>query len=192
MRLKLNRIAVFCGSSFGNDEIYNKKASELGLEMARRGLSLVYGGGNKGLMGKIAHTVYENGEEVIGVLPEALNIPAVLKDSVHTKLIVVKDMHERKSTMYKLSDGFVAMPGGIGTLEEIAEIYTWRQLSFHSSNIALYNVDGFWNPLVEQLRQMCQKGFMAKEVLDTLIIEDNASILLDRLEEKAKELPRKV
>lgn len=188
----MDRIAVFCGSSLGDAEIYNKKAIELGLEMARRGISLVYGGGNKGLMGKIAHTVYENGQDVIGVLPEALNIPSVLKDSVHTQLLVVKDMHERKSTMYKLSDGFVAMPGGIGTLEEIAEIYTWRQLAFHKNNIALYNVEGFWDPFVEQLRQMCTKGFMTKEVFDSLIIEEDASILLDRLAEKAKELPCKV
>lgn len=188
----MNRIAVFCGSSFGDEEIYVKKATELGLEMARRNISLVYGGGNKGLMGKIAHTVYENGQEVIGVLPEALNIPAVLKDSVHTELYVVSNMHERKKKMYELSEGFVAMPGGIGTLEEIAEIYTWRQLSFHHNNIALYNIAGFWNPLIEQLEAMCDKGFMAKAVLDSLIIEDDPEILLDRLEKEAKELPRKV
>ena len=188
----MNRVAVFCGSSYGNNPLYRKEAINMGKEMARRGISLVYGGGNKGLMGVIAHTIFEEGGEVIGVLPEAMNIQSVLNDSVQTKLIIVKDMHERKRTMYNLSDGFIAMPGGIGTFEEILEIFTWKQLKIHNHNIALYNPLGFWDNLILELEHAKKEGFITKEVLDTLIVEKEPSVLLDKLEMKTKDLPSKL
>ncbi len=188
----MNKVGVFCGSSFGTNPFYKEKAIELGQEIAKRGFSLVYGGGNKGLMGAIAHAVYECGGEVIGVLPKAMATDAVLNGSVHTRLIIVDDMHERKKTMYELSDGFIAMPGGIGTFEEVLEIFTWRQLGIHKHNIALYNPLGFWNYMTLQLQKAKDEGFITKEVLDTLIIEIDATSILDRLEEMPKELPSKI
>ncbi len=188
----MKRIAVFCGSSLGSNPIYKEKAYELGREMAKRNIGLVYGGGNKGLMGIIAHAVYENGGEVIGVLPKAMNVSQVVDNAVHTRLIIVEDMHERKSTMYSLSEGFVAMPGGIGTLEELFEIYTWRQLAIHNHNIALYNINGFWDLLEKQLKKTKDEGFLSQEVLDTLIVEEDPKTLLDKLEMETKDLPNKL
>ncbi len=119
----IRNIAVFCGSSSGAREEYRESALELGAAIAGKGFGLVYGGGGKGLMGVVARAVRENGGRVIGVLPKAMDVPSVRKDSVETELMIVNGMHERKETMYSLADAFIAMPGGIGTLEEIAEIY---------------------------------------------------------------------
>lgn len=188
----INRIAVFCGSSSGNNPIYKERASLLGKEIAAKGIGVVYGGGNKGLMGEIAHSVYNAGSEVIGVLPESMNIPSVTDNAVHTELIIVKNMHERKQKMYSLSDGFIAMPGGIGTIEELSEIYTWRQLGYHKCNIALYNINGFWDLFIKQLEHATSEGFISKEVLDTLIVESNPTLLLEKLEKKPEELPSKI
>lgn len=188
----MERVAVFCGSSLGNNPTYKEKAIELGLELSRRKIGVVYGGGNKGLMGIIAHTVFENGGEVIGVLPKNMNIPSVTKDAVQTKLIITENIHERKKTMYSLSDGFIAMPGGIGTFEEILEIFTWKQLKLHESNVSLYNPLGFWDNLLKELKVAVKEGFLNQAVLDTLIVEEDPSILLDKLSIKTKELPSKL
>ena len=178
---RLERIAVFCGSSFGSNEEYKENAIRLGKEMAKRSIALVYGGGAKGLMGVIAETVHENGGYVIGVLPESMDRPSVRLKKVEDELIIVPDMHERKRTMYSLSDAFIALPGGIGTMEELMEIYTWRQLGIHECNIGLLNVKGYWNPLLDMLDKAVSEGFLSKEVKDILIVESEAGKLPAKL-----------
>ena len=185
-------VAVFCGSTMGKREIYRRKTIELGEEMARRNVSLVYGGGNRGLMGVLAHTVYSKGGSVTGVLPRAMNIASVIDGAVSTKTIIVEDMHERKNTMYSLSDGIIALPGGIGTMEELCEIYTWRQLGYSRVNIALFNIDGYYTPFLQQLDKAVEEGFLAQEVRDILIVSDDPGFILEHLEKDRKELPSKL
>ncbi|MBO5770806.1 MAG: TIGR00730 family Rossman fold protein [Spirochaetales bacterium] len=188
----LKRVAVFCGSSLGTDEQFTTDAKKLGIEMAKRGIGLVYGGGNKGIMGILAHAVYDNGGEVIGVLPEAMNVPQVTDNSAHTELRIVKDMHERKNTMYSLSDGFIALPGGIGTIEEITEIYTWRQFGYHDKNIALLNSNGFWNSFIAQMDNCVDLGFLSPEARNILKSSDVVDEILDLLAMEPEELPSKL
>ena len=189
---KLRRIAVFCGSSLGADEKFIDAAKSLGIEMAKRGIGLVYGGGNKGIMGIVVHSVFDNGGEVIGVLPEAMNVPQVTDNSAHSKLIIVKNMHERKELMYSLSVGFIALPGGIGTIEEITEIYTWRQLGYHKKNIGLLNAAGFWDSFLSQMDRCVEMGFLSKEARAILLESSDPNSILDMLEEDSEELPSKL
>lgn len=189
---KIEAIAVFCGSSYGKDESYRKKAEELGKALALQGITLVYGGGNRGIMGTIAHSVHENGGKVIGVLPEAMIKDSVTKGAVQDELYVEKDMHTRKARMYSLSQGFIAMPGGIGTMEEILEIFTWRQLGYTKANVGLYNVGGYWDSFLDMLDKAVTEGFLSPEVRNALIVEDNPEILLGRMEKEETSLPDKL
>ena len=189
---KIEAIAVFCGSCHGKDEIYRKKAEELGKALALQGITLVYGGGNRGIMGTIAHSVHENGGKVIGVLPKAMVKDSVTKGAVQDELIVEKDMHKRKARMYSLSQGFIAMPGGIGTMEEILEIFTWRQLGYTKANVGLYNVGGYWDSFLDMLDKAVTEGFLSPEVRNALIVEDNPEILLGRMEKEETSLPDKL
>lgn len=174
-------IAVFSGSSFGRSHAYKDAAATLGREMARRGITLIYGGGYCGLMGACAEAVHDNGGKVIGVLPKAMDVESVRKKRVETELLIVPDMHERKQTMYSLSQGFIALPGGIGTMEELAEIYTWRQLGIHSWNIGLLNINRYWDPFIAMLDRCVSEGFLAKEARDILIVEESPELLLNRI-----------
>ena len=189
---KIEAIAVFCGSCHGKDEIYRKKAEELGKALALHGITLVYGGGNRGIMGTIAHSVHENGGKVIGVLPKAMAKDSVTKGAVQDELYVEKDMHMRKARMYSLSQGFIAMPGGIGTMEEILEIFTWRQLGYTKANVGLYNVGGYWDSFLDMLDKAVTEGFLSPEVRNALIVEDNPEILLGRMEKEETSLPDKL
>ena len=189
---KIEAIAVFCGSSYGKDESYRKKAEELGKALALHGITLVYGGGNRGIMGTIAHSVHENGGKVIGVLPKAMVKDSVTKGAVQDELIVEKDMHKRKARMYSLSQGFIAMPGGIGTMEEILEIFTWRQLGYTKANVGLYNVGGYWDSFLDMLDKAVTEGFLSPEVRNALIVEDNPEVLLERMEKEETSLPDKL
>lgn len=189
---KLKSIAVFCGSTFGKNPEYKRSAELLADEISKRDITLVYGGGNRGLMGVLAHRVEDNGGKVIGVLPSSLNVPSVTDNSPASEVIITKDMHERKSKMYSLSDGFIAMPGGIGTVEEIMEIYTWRQLKYTSKNIAFYNPGGYWNHILSFLDSAVEEGFLNEKVRNLLIVEDNPAILLERLETENREIPSKI
>ena len=189
---KLRRLAVFCGSSCGRDAAYTESAEALGKAMAERDITLVYGGGGKGLMGCIAKSVRENGGNVLGILPEAMNVPEVRKNAMETELIIVSGMHERKKAMYDAADGFIAMPGGIGTLEEISEIYTWRQLGYHKKNVALLNTSGYWNSLLSFLDRGTEDGFISQPVRNLLIVEDSSERLLDRLEKESAAIPPKL
>lgn len=185
-------VAVFAGSSAGKDEAFTKAAVSLGSAMAERGLSLVYGGGYRGLMGILAESVREGGGYVIGILPEAMDNDRVRLKPVESELRVVPDMHERKSLMYSLSDAFIAIPGGIGTLEELSEIFTWKQLGKHDKNIGLLDVNGFWDPLLHMLDLMRDQGFLSPAVRDALIIEEDAGRLLDRISAEEHPLPSKI
>ena len=189
---KIEAIAVFCGSSYGKDESYRKKAEELGKALALHGITLVYGGGNRGIMGTIAHSVHENGGKVIGVIPEAMVKDSVTKGAVQDEIYVEKDMHMRKARMYSLSQGFIAMPGGIGTMEEILEIFTWRQLGYTKANVGLYNVGGYWDSFLDMLDKAVTEGFLSPEVRNALIVEDNPEILLGRMEKEETSLPDKL
>lgn len=189
---ELKNIAVFCASSYGIDEAYQKHAKALGEAMLKRGIGMIYGGGNRGLMGVIAHTIHDGGGTVIGVLPKAMDIPTVTTNTAATEIRIAEDMHERKSIMYGLSDAFIAMPGGIGTIEEISEIYTWRQLQYHDKNIAFYNAEGYWDPFLAQLNKGVEAGFINPIVRDLIIVSEDPEEILDRLASEQKELPNKL
>jgi len=174
------RLCVFCGSSHGANPTYAEAAKNLGGELARRGIALVYGGGNVGLMGVIADAVLTGNGEVIGVIPEAL----MAKELGHRRiqdLRVVKTMHERKAMMAELADGFIAMPGGIGTFEEFFEIVTWAQLGFHSKPCALLNVNRFYDPLLHLLDHTIAECFVNPKQRDLVLAESDFSKLLDRM-----------
>jgi hypothetical protein len=173
-------ICVFCGSSIGNDPVYSTAARNLGKLFAKSSHKLVYGGGNVGLMGILADSVLDNQGEVIGVIPGFLLQREVGHRGV-TRLEVVASMHERKKRMADLSDAFIAMPGGWGTLDELAEILTWRQLGLITQPIGLLNIHHFFNPLLEQMRSMVSAGFLRAENLDFLKVEDSGEKLLSTL-----------
>ncbi len=182
-------VCVYCGASPGHDPLYAETARALGHEIVRQGLALVYGGGHVGLMGIIADAVLEAGGEVTGVIPKALMDTEVGHDRL-TRLLVVKDMHERKALMAEHASGFIAMPGGIGTLEELFEAMTWAQLGFHEKPVGLLNVNGFYDKLTAFLSQLEQEGFLRTEHRDLLINEHDPGALLERL--RAFKMPQGV
>jgi uncharacterized protein (TIGR00730 family) len=160
-------LCVFCGSSTPTDARYAATAKALGALTARRGISLIYGGGRVGLMGVLADAALTAGGRVVGVIPTGL----FSREVAHTglsELHEVGSMHERKQLMYDLADGFMAMPGGLGTLEELAEVTTWSQLGLHAKPVVLLDVDGFWNPLVAQLDRMVAVGLLKRSNRDLI------------------------
>jgi len=175
------RLCVFCGSSHGANPAYAEAAKNLGGEFARRGIALVYGGGNVGLMGVIADGVLAAGGEVIGVIPEALMAKELGHRGIQD-LRVVKTMHERKAMMAELADGFIAMPGGIGTFEEFFEIVTWAQLGFHAKPCALLNVNGFYDPLLRLVDHAIEERFVKASQRQILIVDPEINALLHRME----------
>lgn len=176
----MRRICVFCGSSFGTDPVHRRAARRLGDVLARRGLGLVYGGGNVGLMGELANSCLEHGGDVIGVIPRAL----ADRELAHTglpDLRVVESMHERKAVMADLADAFVALPGGLGTLEEFCEVLTWAQLGFHAKPCGLLSVAGYFDGLLAFLEQAVTAGFLRREHMQMVVVERDPEGLLDRL-----------
>jgi uncharacterized protein (TIGR00730 family) len=163
----MNRLCVFCGSNAGHDPRYRTEAEALGALLARRGIELVYGGGNVGLMGVLADACLAAGGTVIGVIPAALTGKEVAGRHVDhralTRLEVVDSMHARKARMAELADGFVALPGGFGTFEEFCEILTWGQLGFHAKPVGLLNVAGFFDPLLALFDRAVAEGFLRAE-----------------------------
>ena len=171
------RVCVFCGSNAGARPAYGQAATRLGALLAERGIGLVYGGASVGLMGMVADAAQAGGGQVIGVIPEAL----VRHEIAHTGLSdlrIVASMHERKATMADLSDAFIALPGGAGTLEELFEVWTWAQLGAHSKPCALLNVDGFYDALAAFLDTVVEERFLAREHRDMLIVDDDPEHLL--------------
>lgn len=173
-------ICVFCGSATGNRPVYAEAARELGKLMAKASHSLVYGGGNVGLMGIIADTILSENGEVIGVIPDFLLQREVGHRGI-TRLEVVESMHMRKKRMADLSDAFIAMPGGWGTLDELAEILTWRQLGLIDQPIGLLNIQHFFDPLLHQMRLMTDEGFLRSDNVGLLRVENSPEKLLERL-----------
>lgn len=172
------KVAVYCGSAPGHSPKYAQAVTELGQYFAQHDIGVVYGGGNVGLMGQIANSVLEAGGEVIGVIPKHLQEKEIAHLEL-TDLYVVEDMHERKAKMAELADAFVALPGGIGTLEEIFEVWTWAQIGLHSKPCAFYNVDGFYEPLFAMIDGMCEAGFIKKRYADMVIKVHTPDALLD-------------
>lgn len=172
------KVAVYCGSRSGNEPLYAEKAKELGEFFGNNGIDLVFGGGHVGLMGIIADAVLASGGKVYGVIPEHLRDRELAHTGL-TELFVVKDMHERKAKMAELADGFAALPGGIGTLEEIFEVWTWAQLGVHQKPCAFYNVNGFYNPLLEMVRTMVATGFVSQQYLDMIVLAQTPTDLVD-------------
>lgn len=189
---RIGSVAVFCASSHPANSIISDRAAELGRRLAERHITLVYGGGSRGIMGTLAQACHENAGEVVGVLPKMFDIPQVRLRDVHTRLVVVPDMHERKEMMYSMADGFIILPGGIGTMDEFFEIFTWRQIGLHDKNIALFNIEGFFDPLLVFLESIVAQGLMTRDVLDSLIVSDDIDVMLSRLEGDRTVLPEKI
>jgi uncharacterized protein (TIGR00730 family) len=158
----MKRICVFCGSNSGTNPVYAEAAKRMGSVLVRRGIGLVYGGGRVGLMGTIADTVMAEGGEVIGIIPEALAAKEVAHHGL-TELHIVGSMHERKAMMAELSDGFIAMPGGVGTFEEFCEVLTWAQLGIHLKPCGLLNVANYYGPLLALFNHAVAEGFVRPE-----------------------------
>jgi len=173
-------ICVFCGSGTGNNSIYADSARELGKLLAKEKHTLIYGGGNIGLMGITADTVLKNGGEAIGIIPDFLMQKEVGHDGL-TRLEVVGSMHVRKKRMADLADAFITMPGGWGTLDETAEILTWRQLGLIHQPLGVLNINGFFDSLLAQMDKMVQDGFLKNENLSSLITGNSPASLLAKL-----------
>jgi uncharacterized protein (TIGR00730 family) len=178
------KICVFCGSATGENPVYAEAARKLGSLFAKSSHSLVYGGGNIGLMGILADAVLLHQGEVIGVIPDFLVQREVGHRGV-SRLEVVPSMHLRKKRMADLSDAFIALPGGWGTLDELAEILTWRQLGLIHQPIGLLNINNFFDPLLEQMRSMVNEGFLKADNLKQLHVENSAEKLLYRFDQAA-------
>jgi uncharacterized protein (TIGR00730 family) len=175
----LKRVCVFCGSSPGRDPMYLDAADRLGRAIARRGWEIVYGGAHVGLMGRVADAALAEGGRVVGVIPRSM----VEREIAHTRLselLVVTSMHERKAMMERLADGFIALPGGMGTLEEICEIFTWGQLGLHAKPCALMNVGGYYDPFLQMLDRAVGAGFLKPAHRAMVLVEDDPDVLLSR------------
>src|SRR5687768_5488667 len=177
----MNRLAVYCGSSPGADPAFADAARALGTELARRRIGLVYGGGRLGLMGIVADAVLEAGGEAHGVIPQAL-IDLEVAHSGLTELHIVATMHERKAMMTDLTDAFIALPGGIGTLDELFEAWTWNALGYHAKPFALLNVGGFWDNLVELMDHVMTSGFISPARRAQLLVADGIDEVIDKLD----------
>lgn len=175
-------ICVYCGASTGNNPAYTEAAQLLGQTIAQQGRRLIYGGGNKGLMGILANAVLEAGGEVTGVIPERL----VEAETAHhglTELEIVPDMHIRKARMSELADGFIALPGGIGTFEELFEVWTWSQIGYHTNPVGLLNINDFYTPMSSFLQHVVDEGFVRQSYLNTLLVSNSATDLLSQFDQ---------
>ncbi len=178
----MKSIAVFCGASKGASDIYIESAKNFGTELAKRNIALVYGGSSIGMMGAVADSVLEGGGKVIGVMPDFLD----KKEVTHRKLselIIVKSMHERKARMSDLSDGFIGLPGGPGTLEEFFEMFTWAQLGLHQKPLGLLNINHYYDPLVALFNHMADEQFLLEKYRKMALVDEEAGALLEKLKQ---------
>jgi uncharacterized protein (TIGR00730 family) len=185
---KIGKICVYCGSGPGTDPAFIEAASTFGKVLAGNGIGLIYGGGSVGMMGALAHSVLEHGGEVTGIIPEFLMSREHALRGSHN-LIVTRDMHERKRKMFELADAFVAMPGGVGTLEEIVEQMTWAQLGRHKKPILLSNINGFWQPLCALLDHMKTLEFIRGDLDFELLVADKVADILPMLQKAVDAVP---
>ncbi|MGB4819959.1 MAG: TIGR00730 family Rossman fold protein [Saprospiraceae bacterium] len=180
--MKMKSIAVFCGSSSGSKDYYYEQAFNLGKKLAHLEIDMIYGGSNAGLMGAVANGALSEGGKVVGVIPEFL----VDKELAHeglSELILVKSMHERKYKMNELCDGVIALPGGYGTLDELFEMLTWGQLGLHKKPVALYNIHGYYNTLINLVQHMVSSGFLKESNQKMLLINEDLDALLKEMNE---------
>ncbi len=177
----MQRVCVFCGSSPGVKQEYAVGARELGLVLAKKNIDLVYGGGHVGLMGIVADAAMSAGAKAIGIIPRCLADKEVAHQGL-TELKIVQTMHERKAQMSELSDGFIAMPGGFGTLEELFEVITWAQLGIHKKPFGLFNVAGYYDKLIEFMDYQVEQGFVPQRHREMIIVSDEAEQLVEMLE----------
>ncbi len=175
----MERIAVYCGSSPGKNPVYKEAAIELGKVLAARGITLVYGGGSVGLMGILAKSSIEQGGQVIGVIPQAIADMEVAFTDIQD-LRIVEDMHTRKALIAELADAFIALPGGMGTIEELMEILTWAQLGFHEKPCGLLNIAGFYDQLLKFLDHLVKEQFIAPEHRSMLVVDESPQGLLEQ------------
>jgi uncharacterized protein (TIGR00730 family) len=183
----IRSICVYCGSGFGSDPVFAESAAVLGRDLARSGISLVYGGGNVGLMGTVARAVLDHGGVVTGIIPDFLKSRERMLDDVQ-ETIVVPDMHTRKRLMFERADAFVALPGGIGTLEELVEQMTWAQLGQHRKPILLLSINGFWKPLLVLLAHMREQGFIRPGLELNYLVAERVEEIIPMLEASARRL----
>ncbi|PWU21429.1 MAG: TIGR00730 family Rossman fold protein [Bdellovibrio sp.] len=176
----MKSVSVFCGSNVGNDPVFAQSARALGRTLAEEGITLVYGGARVGLMGEIADSALQSQGRVIGVIPQFLQDKEIAHSGL-SELIICSSMHERKLKMFELSQGFIALPGGFGTLDEVFEINTWQHLGLHKFPVGFLNVGGFYDPLLRQIEQMVRSGFLKPELQQTAIMGDNIPDLLSRM-----------
>lgn len=180
MTTPLTRICVFCGAADGKRSSYRAAADVLGTEMAKRGITLIYGGGSLGLMGGVADAVLKGGGQVTGVITTQLVAKEVAHKSL-SKLHIVETMHQRKKMMADMADGFVTLPGGLGTLDEFFEILAWAQLGIHAKPVGILNTDGYFDGLLKFVEQMAADGFLRINLREALQVDDDAARLLDRM-----------
>jgi uncharacterized protein (TIGR00730 family) len=176
----LKRVAVYCGSATPADSVYIETARAVGSALAKRGIGIVYGGGKLGLMGAVADAALAAGGEVVGVIPEAL-VDAEVAHKGCTELHVVSGMHERKARFTDLSDGFVTLPGGVGTMDELWEAVSWSQLGYHTKPVGLLNVNGFYDGLIAFNARMIETGFIRAQHAGILLVDDALDSLLDKM-----------
>lgn len=176
----MKSITVFCGSSFGSDDLYKEQTTLLGQTLAKQNIQLIYGGANVGLMGAVADGVLLEGGKAIGVLPLFLQSKEIAHQNL-TELILVETMHERKTKMNELCDGVIVLPGGYGTLEEFFEMITWAQLGLHKKPIAILNIDGFYDDLIKLVQTMVDKGFLKQINQEMLLVSDSIDALLEKM-----------
>ena len=179
--MKINSLAVFCGSKNGNNPVYINHAKELGNLLAKKNITLIYGGGGTGIMGAVADAMLESGGKVIGVITKKL-VDWEHQHQGITDLSIVDDMHIRKQRMYDLCDAAVILPGGVGTLDEFFEMVTWNQLSIHDKEIYILNSDNFFDFLLKHIQQMEKQGFLYESVLERITVLDEPEQLLEYLD----------
>ncbi|KAH6829827.1 putative lysine decarboxylase family protein [Perilla frutescens var. hirtella] len=182
--VKFKRVCVFCGSNVGNREIFSDAALDLGQELVRREMDLVYGGGSVGLMGLVSQTVYHGGRDVLGVIPTAL-VPVEISGHTVGDVMVVADMHGRKAEMARRAEAFIALPGGYGTMEELLEMITWSQLGIHNKPIGLLNVDGYYDCLLGIFDKGVEEGFIKHSARNIVIAAKTAGELIEKMENYA-------
>jgi uncharacterized protein (TIGR00730 family) len=182
---KINALCVYCGSSAGTDPAFVAAAQDFGKVMAENGIRLVYGGGSTGLMGAVAQAVIDNGGQATGIIPEFLTMKERPRQLAQ-ELIITRDMHERKRTMFERADGFVALPGGVGTLEELVEQLTWAQLGRHKKPILIANIAGYWDPLLTLIAHMRAVGFMPAALRVDVLVADRVEDILPKLRDAAR------
>jgi uncharacterized protein (TIGR00730 family) len=185
---KIRRICVYCGSSPGTDPAYVAAARTFGAILAKNGIGLVYGGGAVGMMGELAHAVLDQGGEVTGIIPDFLVAREHAIKGAHG-LIVTRDLHERKRKMFELADAFVALPGGVGTLEELVEQLTWVQLGRHRKPVLIANIEKFWDPLCALLDHMRKLEFIRSDLGFDLLVADKVNDILPMLQKAADAVP---